>query len=111
MESIQQAIRTDSDYNVEYRIVHQDGNLCWIEGKGKVFDESGYPVRRRNLYGYYSRKQAEAALQQSESVSGAPSENAAVGMAHIRPDGKWSEINQTLCRMLGYSNRTCCKWN
>lgn len=105
MESIQQAIRTDSDYNVEYRIVHQDGNLCWIEGKGKVlFDESGYPVRLAGIcMDITSRKQAEAALQQSETRFRGTFENAAVGMAHIRPDGKWSEINQTLCRMLGYS--------
>src|SRR4029077_5326628 len=29
-------------------------------------------------------------------------ENAAVGMAHVAPDGRWLRVNKALCRILGY---------
>src|SRR5258705_9081800 len=29
-------------------------------------------------------------------------DNAAVGIAHIAPDGRWLRVNQALCRILGY---------
>lgn len=32
-------------------------------------------------------------------------QQAAVGMAHVTPDGKWLRVNPTLCEMLGYTER------
>jgi PAS domain S-box-containing protein len=29
-------------------------------------------------------------------------EQAAVGMAHVAPDGRWLDVNRTLCRIVGY---------
>jgi two-component system, NarL family, sensor histidine kinase UhpB len=29
-------------------------------------------------------------------------ENAAVGIAHVAPDGRWLRVNEALCRILGY---------
>jgi PAS domain S-box-containing protein len=42
-------------------------------------------------------------LAQREARFQATFENAAVGIAHIAPDGRWLRVNRALCRILGYS--------
>ena len=49
------------------------------------------------------RRQAEQALQQSEARFRATFEQAAVGIAHVAPDGRWLRMNRKLCEILGYS--------
>jgi PAS domain S-box-containing protein len=49
------------------------------------------------------RKHAERALRQSEERFRATFEHAAVGIAHVRPDGQWLRVNQRLCDILGHS--------
>jgi PAS domain S-box-containing protein len=48
------------------------------------------------------RKQAEEALRESETRFRATFEQAAVGLAHVRPDGRWLRVNQKLCEIVGY---------
>jgi PAS domain S-box-containing protein len=50
-----------------------------------------------------ARKQAEDALAQSERSFRATFEQAAVGMARMAPDGRWLQVNQRLCEMVGYT--------
>jgi PAS domain S-box-containing protein len=44
-----------------------------------------------------------AALRDSEARFRAIFENAAVGIARVAPDGRWLEVNQRLCDIVGYS--------
>lgn len=55
-------------HHVEYRIVTPQGELRWVEGRGKLFpDEAGRPVRMVGVCADVSeRKQAEGALRASE---------------------------------------------
>jgi len=66
-----------------------------IEGKcvGRVWSF-------RNITG---RKQAEDDLLQSRKSFQNYFQNCSVGMSVTSPDKKWLEVNQSLCRMLGYS--------
>jgi PAS domain S-box-containing protein len=41
-------------------------------------------------------------LAESEARFRATFENAAVGIAHVAPDGRWLRVNEALCRILGY---------
>jgi PAS domain S-box-containing protein len=41
-------------------------------------------------------------LAESEARFRATFENAAVGIAHVAPDGRWLGVNKALCRILGY---------
>ncbi|HJZ79883.1 MAG TPA: PAS domain S-box protein, partial [Pyrinomonadaceae bacterium] len=43
------------------------------------------------------------AIRDSEARFRAIFENAAVGIARVAPDGRWLEVNQRLCDILGYS--------
>lgn len=50
-----------------------------------------------------ARRRAERALRESEERLRAVFEQAAVGMARVAPDGRWLEVNQRLCDIVGYS--------
>jgi PAS domain S-box-containing protein len=47
--------------------------------------------------------QTTAFLPFSEDLFRATFEQAAVGMAHVAPDGRWLRVNQRLCAILGYT--------
>ena len=49
------------------------------------------------------RRRTEQALRRSEELFRATFEQAAVGIAHVDTDGKWLQVNQKLCDILGYS--------
>ena len=49
------------------------------------------------------RKRAEEALRDSEERFRATFEQAAVGIAHVDPDGRWLRVNRRLCEIVGYS--------
>jgi PAS domain S-box-containing protein len=49
------------------------------------------------------RNQTEEALWESEEVSRATFEQAAVGMAHVGTEGRWLQVNDKLCAIVGYS--------
>ena len=42
-------------------------------------------------------------LAESEQLLRATFENAAVGISHFSPDGKWLRVNDAMCRILGWS--------
>jgi PAS domain S-box-containing protein len=46
--------------------------------------------------------ESRRALAESEARFRATFENAAVGIAHVAPDGRWLRVNEALCRILGY---------
>ncbi|MFZ0735249.1 MAG: PAS domain S-box protein [Candidatus Sulfotelmatobacter sp.] len=45
----------------------------------------------------------EQALRESEQLYRSTFELAAVGVAHVGPDGRWLRVNRKLCEILGYS--------
>ncbi len=49
------------------------------------------------------RKRAEEALQDSAERFRSTFEQAAVGMCHFLPDGRFLRVNEQLCRILGYT--------
>jgi PAS domain S-box-containing protein len=49
------------------------------------------------------RKKAEEALRRSEERFRSSFRDAAIGMALVGTDGRWMQVNRSLCEMLGYS--------
>jgi PAS domain S-box-containing protein len=49
-----------------------------------------------------ARREAESALRASEERLRSTFEMAAVGIAHLAPDGRFLRVNQRLCEILGY---------
>jgi PAS domain S-box-containing protein len=48
-------------------------------------------------------KQAEELLRESQLRFRSTFEQAAVGIAHVAPDGRWLDVNQRLCDIVGYT--------
>lgn len=65
--------------------------------------ELGISDRLRNLAGIaIERARAEQDLRHSEALYRATFENAAVGIAHLDPSGRYIQANPQLCKLLGY---------
>lgn len=50
------------------------------------------------------RQRNRSRLRRSEERFRATFEQAAVGIAHVAPDGSWLRVNRTLCEIVGYSH-------
>ena len=48
-------------------------------------------------------QEQDIALRESEERFRSTFENAAVGIAHVAPDGSWLRVNQRVCEILGYT--------
>lgn len=65
--------------------------------------ELGISDRLRNLAGIaIERARAEQDLRHSEALYRATFENAAVGIGHLDPSGRYIQANPQLCKLLGY---------
>jgi len=49
--------------------------------------------------------EAKRSIQSSESKFKTLFENAAIGISMIKPNGSWLEVNEELCRIVGYSKQ------
>jgi PAS domain S-box-containing protein len=89
----------------EYRIVRPDGSIRYIYAIGEVeCDEAGAPIRFvGTLQDVTESRLAERRLRESEARFRATFEQAAVGIAHAAPSGRFLRINRRFCDILGYS--------
>lgn len=69
-----------------------------VDLRTRVYAETNTRLRDEIV----ARERSETALRNSEGRYRAAFENAAVGMAHVAPDGRWLLVNQRLCELLGY---------
>jgi two-component system, cell cycle sensor histidine kinase and response regulator CckA len=90
---------------LDYEIFRKDGSIC-------ILEMSAYPSRDAagRVVGFWGisrdrteRKQAEMALQESESRLRSIFENAAVGIAYYRIQGEFIRVNKGFCDLVGYS--------
>ncbi len=91
--------------DIEKRYIRKNGDVVWARVSATwIADAQGHA-----LYGVAMiqditrRKMAEEQLIQSEDRFRSIFEKAAVGMALYTNDGKYVQVNDALCHMLGYS--------
>ena len=95
----------DGSTELEYRIIRPDGGVCWLHGQARlVRDASGHVTRIVGITADISeRKRAEEALRESEELFRSTFEHAPIGMVLADADGRFLQVNQSMCEMLGYS--------
>lgn len=105
------AAEAQADWVVEHPGSMLDVTLRLREGDrvvrvhGKVLrDDDGNAVAMTGLCHDVTRAQdAQRALADSEERLRATFEQAAVGIAHLSPEGNWLRMNQKVCEIMGYS--------
>ncbi len=95
-----------TEYNVEYRVIWDDGSVHWANSRGNVVrDANGKPLLMSGVTMDISdRKRAELALQQAEEKYRSIFENAADGIFQTTAEGRYISANPALARIYGYDS-------
>ena len=98
-------IESKQPLTTEEKVYHADGRLHeYLSFKFPVLDERDRVVSIVGVAKDITEdKQVRAALQSSKTRFSSTFEQAAVGIAHVAPDGRWLRVNQKICEILGYS--------
>jgi PAS domain S-box-containing protein len=86
-------------------IPRHDGRAVWVRWSMKPWRDTQGRIGGGLLFSELITQQVENrhALHESEARFRATFENAAVGIAHVTPDGRFLRFNRALCRILGWS--------
>jgi len=100
-EAVAGAAWGGAPYDFEFRLVRPDGTVEWVRDRGRLQSNAqGRPLRLAGIAQLITaEKRREAALR-------ATFDQAAVGMAHIAPDGAFLNVNDRLCTILGRPRET-----
>jgi PAS domain S-box-containing protein len=95
-EAITAAIEKGSPWDVEFRVVHPDGNVRWVMGKGEVLrDEAKRPTRLLGVnVDITDRKRADEAVRASEELFARAFRSSPDAMViSRRADGRIIDVN------------------
>ncbi|MCU1718875.1 PAS domain S-box protein [Pseudomonas sp. 5P_3.1_Bac2] len=100
------ALAAQSNFELTYRVIHADGHSVWVRDKGR--SEYNAQGELEWISGFIwdisDRKNVEDQLNLSQQRFSSAFNTAPQGMALVSIDGRWLEVNQALCDMLGYSS-------
>jgi PAS domain S-box-containing protein len=91
--------------DLEFQLVRKDGTILpALLSATAVKDADGnYLMSRSTLFDISERVQASQALRESQERFRSAFEYSAIGMALVGTDGRWLQVNRSLCEILGYS--------
>lgn len=98
--AIRKSLQEGAPLDSEYRIV-RNGEIRWIANKGQM-RPGGHLLTGISL-DITARKRAEESSRRNEVRFRSVFENAAVGMAVVDLNGRWLDVNQRLCDIVGYT--------
>ncbi len=105
-DAIDRALSGEKNYLVEHRLLWQNGEVRWLEGRGKVYRAgAGKPVRMTGtVVDITNRKLAEESLRTAEERYRGIVENAFDGIFQSTPAGRFLSVNQPMADIYGYES-------
>ncbi len=106
-EEIAMALSGEKDFDTEFRIVKPEGELRYIMASASVKrDKKGNAVKMVGTnWDITELKVTQLALQRSDESFAGAFQNSSIGMALIGLDGKWIDVNQSICESVGYTKK------
>lgn len=103
---VQDAINGKKEFNTTFRVKWPNGKVRWIKAEATVIrDKEGHALRMIGVNTDITElKTAQLQLVTSEESLQGAFENSSVGMALVGMDGRFIQVNQSLCNSLGYTN-------
>ncbi|HEX5843398.1 MAG TPA: PAS domain S-box protein [Pseudomonas sp.] len=100
-----EALDRQESFELTYRLLHADGHSVWVREKGRgEYDHNGALLGVSGfIWDISDRKAVEDQLRVSQQRFSSAFSTAPQGMALVSLQGHWLEVNDELCRMLGYS--------
>ncbi len=86
----------------DIRFLTKSGDLRWVSIRGTSIEWEGKPAGMVFVEDITARKLTEQTLRDSEARFRATFEQAAVGIAHVAPNGQFLRLNQRFCDIVGY---------
>lgn len=107
VEQAFEAGRETGEYDVDYRIIRDDGSVRWIRDRGfAVRDAEGEMVHLAGLaQDVTDQRLAAEAIRESEQRFRSAFEDTRVGMALSTPTGSFTRVNRAFCEMMGYTEQ------
>lgn len=104
---VTEAIAGEKDFNSEFRIIWPNGSTHNLMGMGKTIkDFNGKPIKMIGAnWDITELKTTQLELIRSKESFVWAFENSTVGMALIGMDGKWIQVNNSICKSLGYTKK------
>ena len=101
-ETLEAVLKHGSDYSLEYRLLHHDGHWLWVSDRGRAIAIGDGLHRLVGMYVDISeQRQAQQALIESEIRYRAVFEQVGVGVARLSIEGRFLQINDRYCAILG----------
>ena len=99
------ALKTDKSFVRDYRIKSRDGNINWIQERGQIICDGKNHIKYITgvFFDITQQKRSEDLLRKSEKKYRTLLETTLEGYWLLNSERKTIEVNQALCRMLGYS--------
>lgn len=107
LKATNDAIIGVKDFDEEFRIKLQNGEVKYIKGLSKTIrDLKGKPIKMTGAnWDITMLRSTELKLERSTESFTETFDNAAIGMALISPELKWLKVNKSLLTSLGYSEK------
>lgn len=101
--AVQHTLKTGIGYALDVRAL-RDGKPIWVTTRSEVVRnrEGSIIGLRGTVQDITDRRLAVQAQRDQHKLYQSVFEQAAVGMARVAPDGRWLEVNQRLCDIVGY---------
>jgi PAS domain S-box-containing protein len=103
-EAVRQAIEEDKSYDIDLQLITAKQNRIWVRAIGQAYRVNGEIVKIGGVFqDINERKQAEEELRESEEKHRTILQTAMDGFWMVDIQGRLLEVNETYCRMSGYS--------